>query len=308
MSAFSTASYFSRDTNATITTYAKAAVDTSYYVYNNMSWSFWHAGQPGTNKNIWSMWDESTNKRSWLFSNQTDGTFRIIFSHDGTGISANYKTTVASMDFSWKHYFITFASGTFQVYINNVLQTLSATTTWTAGAVALHAADKQILVGAKNPAAPGADQCPGGCFSNFSIWNKVLSSAERTELYHSGRPGNLATHSAYANCTNWWRMDQSDNNSLTTLADTKTAGAAMTITKTGADAVFNPSGNYPKVEDVPSVASVLSGVSYDCGDLTGTLNVGASVWDATTSSYTTAGSFGSLVQKLLKVSQFLGLK
>lgn len=315
MGAFSTASYFGRDTNATITAYAKAGADASYQYYNNKTWSFWHAGQPGTNKNIWSEWDESTNNRSWIFSNQDDGTFRIIFSHNGSGITSNHKTVNAVFDFSWKHIVVTFASGVFQVYVNNVLQTLTVTTAWSAGAVALHAASKQILVGAKNPAGPAADQCPGGCYSNFSLWNKVLSASERTELYHGGRPGNLALHSAYSSCTNWWRMDQSDSGSTTTLADTKVPAANMTITKSGANAVFDPSANYPKVEDPPSAGSVLSGVSYDCGDLTGTFaaptagQIADAVWDEAVAGHTTSGTFGEwFYEKLLTVAKYLDLQ
>ncbi len=309
----STQSFFSRDTNNSMKTYAKAAADNSYKYYNNMTWSMWVALTPGVNKDIWSMWEDvATNNRSWLFSTQDDGTLRIIFSASGTAVSSNYKTTTAIFDYSWKHIVITFASGSFFVYVNNVLQTLSATTPWTAGSVALYSAAQQLLVGSKNPAAPPNDETAGGCYSNFSMWNKVLSTAERTELYNSGRPGTITSHSAVASLTNWWRMDQTDT--APTLADSVAAGAAMTISKTGTNSMFNPSDNYPKVEDYPSAGSVLNGVVYNGATQTGTFvaptaaAISTAVWGDTVSTYTSTGTFGLLVSKVLTVAKFLGLK
>jgi hypothetical protein len=61
-----------------------------------------------------------------------------------------------------------------------------------------------------------------------------------------------------------------------------------------------------------SEATVLTGIAYKSNSTTnnktGTLSVGASVWDEAISSHTTAGTFGALIQKLLTVAKFLGLK
>jgi hypothetical protein len=296
MSATNTGSFYTRDTNATITQCAVAGSDASYRLNNNFTISIWHAGQPGTNKNIASMWRESSNERLWLFSNQADGTFRLILSHNGTGVSANYKTVNPIFDFSWKHIMVTFASGTFNVYINNVLQTMSATTAWTAGAVSLYsgATNVQAMLGGKNPNSPIADDAAGGCYSDFSLFNKVLSSSERTELYNMGRP-RTASHSAYSSCTNHWPIDQNDS---TSLRDVKNGSASnMTITKTGANAVFDPSANYPKVEDPPAAGSVISGVPFDVNSV-GTFvaptaaQIADAVWDEVSSGHGTAGTFG----------------
>ncbi len=263
MPAVNTGSYFACDTNASITQCAVAASDSSYRLNNNFTISIWHAGSPGINKNIASMWRESSDERLWLLSNQTEGSLRLIFSSDGSGVTSNHKTS-AVFDFSWKHIVVTFASGVFAVKINNVLQTLSATTPWGAGAVSLYAAATNVraMLGGKNPNSPLPDDAAGGCYGDFSLWNKVLSSSEITELYNQGRP-NTALHSAYvASCTNHWPLDQNDN--TTTLRDAKNgSGSAMTITKTGANAVFDQSANYPKVEDPPAVGNVISGVPFD---------------------------------------------
>ena len=44
----------------------------------------------------------------------------------------------------------------------------------------------------------------------ISIWNKELSSAEVTELYNSGTPTDLSTHSATADLEGWWRNGDGD--------------------------------------------------------------------------------------------------
>jgi len=240
--AFSTGSFFGRDTNDTSKGYALTASDNSYKYYNNITWSMWLCCIPGTNKDVWGMWEDTASaNRSWLYSVQTDGTFRIILSWDGTNFSL-HKTSTAIFTDTWKHIMVTFASGTFICYVNNVVQTLVETLPWSGGAVPLHSAGQRLLVGSNNPAAPTADKTPAGAWYNYSLWNKVLSSAERAELYNNGVPTDLTTHSAYASCTNWWRMDQSDT--APTLADTKNGAAAMTITTSGSSGKFAASGLY----------------------------------------------------------------
>lgn len=299
MPAVNTKSYFTRDTNATITQCAVAASSSSYRHNNNFTVSLWHSGNPGINKNIASMWRESSNERLWLLSNQTDGSLRLILSASGTGVSSNHKTVTSVFDFSWKHILFTFNNGVFAIKLNDVLQTLSATTPWSAGAVSLYASatNVQAMLGGKNPNSPIADDAAGGCYSDFTLWNKVLSAAEITELYNQGRP-NAAAHSAYsASCTNHWPLNQ--NSTATTLYDIKNgSGSDMTITKSGANAVFDPSDNVPRVENPPSPANVLTGVDFDV-DQTGTYE-NATISDITESILTD--------DRTLTRNVFLGLK
>jgi hypothetical protein len=44
-----------------------------------------------------------------------------------------------------------------------------------------------------------------------SAWDKELSPAEVTELYNSGNPDDLSTHSAVANLVGWWRMGEAQS-------------------------------------------------------------------------------------------------
>lgn len=258
--AFSSSSFFAADTNNTTRNYAKAADHTSYKIYNNMTWSMWVACGPGTNKNLWSLWDTvSGAKRSWLFSNQVDGKFRIILSWDGTNFSL-HKTANPIFDYSWKNIVVTFASGVFACYINDVTQTLDQTIAWGGGAVALNSGGVPHMIGSEESTAPVADKTFGGCFSNFSIWNKVLSAAERTALYNGGRPGDLTAHSAFANCVTWIRADQSDT--APTLVDSITSSANMTIVKSGANPFFGASTQHATVSTDPGITNVRFGTTY----------------------------------------------
>src|SRR5262245_33318634 len=145
--AFSNKSYLSSDTDNSSRGYAIAADHSSYKYYNNFSISFWVQAGPAqgtTAKHIVSSYDDNAvNKRCFLFSVQIDGTMRLLLSHDGSTL-ANYKTSSAVFDNTWAHYVFTFASGTFALYRNAVLQSLTATTPWSAGAVALFTSNLQI--------------------------------------------------------------------------------------------------------------------------------------------------------------------
>ncbi len=262
--AYSSGSYYSRITNDSSHAYAKAAADTSYKYYDNMTWSFRLMSGPGINKNIFSMWeDTASNNRSWLFSTQADGKFRTIFSWDGTSFSL-HKTNLAVFDYSWKHIMISFASGVQTVYVNNVAQTMDQTIAWGGGAAGLFAANQVLLIGAKNPAAPPIDDQTGGCFNNFQMFNIVLNSTQRAQLYNNGAPPDPTTLPFYsANCTNHWRADQSEAAPTTTLTDVKNGAASnMTITASGTSGVFAASANYPTYSSDPGVANVIRGTSY----------------------------------------------
>ncbi len=259
--AYSTQSFAMRDTNDTSKNYAIAANDSSYKGTNNLSWQFWCAFLPGTNKNILSAWeDTASNHRMWLFSNQDDGTFRIIFSWDGSNFSL-HKTASAIFDNSWKHIVVTFASGTFTCYVNGVSQTLNETIAWGGGVAGLHNGSQRVLMGSQNPASPVEDKTPGGCLNNVAMFNVALNSTQITELYNGGAPATPSGYSTWANVTNWWRFDQTDN--ATTITDIKNgSGSNMTIVKSGTTQYLQQSGNYPTRSTDPGAGNVSNGTTY----------------------------------------------
>lgn len=339
--AFSTASYYTNSSNDSSKGYAIAASDSSYQYYNNMTWSMWCALGPGNSKHIWSLWEQvSGNNRSWMFSSQTDGTVRCLFSWNGTSFSL-HKSAVLVFDYSWKHIVFTFASGSFNCYINGALVTLNQTIAWGGGAAALHNPAIQHIVAGHSPSAPVADAAPSGSMNNFSLWSKVLSAAEILELYNNGMPYDISTHSAVANLTNWLRMDQTD--SSTTLTDSITSAANATIVASGTSGEFKQGNNYANSNPIviPTAAEIADAVWDEAasGHVTsGTFGlelgtniaehdatqaaiaaipspsvptaaaIADAVWDEDITTHTTASTFGLLMQKLLTVAKFLGLK
>jgi len=70
-------------------------------------------------------------------------------------------------------------------------------------------------------------------FSNFSIWNKALTTSDISEIYNSGVPGDLASHSSTSNLLNWWKL----NNLSSGLQDSKGSSNATTTGTSGSTTV-----------------------------------------------------------------------
>ena len=64
--------------------------------------------------------------------------------------------------------------------------------------------DKEISLGASSHIGSGAGNNTETKFMGLTIWDKELSASEVNELYNSGAPLHVGTHSAYANCVGWW--------------------------------------------------------------------------------------------------------
>ncbi len=251
--AYSSGSYWNVSSNDTSHGRATAAADASYRIYDNLTVGIWVAGGSGNNKHICSLWDQvSGAKRSWLMSNQTDGGLRMLASWDGTNFS-NIKTPAGSMDFSWKLWVWTFASGAQAIYGNAVSQTLTTTTAWTGGTAPMFTSTTKLMFGGHSEGTPPADTSPGCAMNNFTLWNKVLSQAEITELYNNGMPFDPQTHSASGNLTNHFRMDQSDTYTGTgsTLVDSKNSAANAILTFSGTSGKFTKGTQYQNAGAYP---------------------------------------------------------
>jgi hypothetical protein len=123
------------------------------------------------------LWGGTTNRKQITtnaFTAATNTWYNITVTYDGSDTVAGMKIYIDSVNQS-----VTTATGTLPTTINY----------------------SRIRIGARY----------GGNFLNgnmdeVSVWNKALSGAEITELYNSGVPSNLNTHSAVTNLKAWWRM------------------------------------------------------------------------------------------------------
>jgi hypothetical protein len=81
-----------------------------------------------------------------------------------------------------------------------------------------------------------------GFIDEFSVWDKELSGSEVTEIYNSGCPGNLNTHSAIANRVSWWKMGEN-----------VTTGGGLLLTVADEDGTNNATAVNMEDTDVQSI-------------------------------------------------------
>ena len=64
-------------------------------------------------------------------------------------------------------------------------------------------------IGAQTSSAAG-DEFHEGQIDELSMWNRVLTPSEITEIYNCGIPSNLTVHSANSNLIHWWPLGDKD--------------------------------------------------------------------------------------------------
>lgn len=109
---------------------------------------------------------------------------------------------------TWHHVVATYdgsslASGC-NIYIDGVSQSLSVVQDNLTGSI--QDFTNNTSIGARGD----SNQAFNGYIDEVSVWNKELTGAEVTELYNSGCPSDVSTHSAVANCVSWWKMGEDD--------------------------------------------------------------------------------------------------
>lgn len=105
--------------------------------------------------------------------------YNLVITYAGTSLATGCKCYVNSN------------SVAFAASINN----LSASIATTANAIFGQYASAQFF---------------NGYMDEVSLWNTVLDQTAVTELFNTGSPFDIATHSWNANLTNWWRMGDGD--------------------------------------------------------------------------------------------------
>ena len=74
--------------------------------------------------------------------------------------------------------------------------------------------DKQIALGSDAWTFTSAGNSTETKFNGVTIWDKVLDATEITELYNSGTPMNVASHSAVSNLVGWWNFESDGANEV----------------------------------------------------------------------------------------------
>ena len=74
--------------------------------------------------------------------------------------------------------------------------------------------DKQIAIGSNSWTFADCGNNDETKYNGVTVWDKKLTSSEVTELYNSGTPMDVSTHSAYANCTGWWNFEDTNGTNL----------------------------------------------------------------------------------------------
>jgi hypothetical protein len=126
-----------------------------------------------------SNWD--TGVEQIMFFYDTPNVLRVMFNSEGDILRNVSATYTPPTDGTWIHIRAEYdgTNGTVKLFVNN--SQVGTTTSFTAGEVLL-IADNDLYIGASNDLSRDFD----GKIDEIGIWNKVLTSNEKTELYNSG--------------------------------------------------------------------------------------------------------------------------
>jgi len=200
----------------------------------------------GVNKASISAWCKTSNTRATQLIAKSDTGSDVQFQVAvipntridvyGSTIGFRSTDTISIADGNWHHVAITFdgslgtANQRFKVYLDGT----ALTNLGFNGPTSLATTSTDLLIGNRGGSAINHWD---GEIDEVSLWTKVLSSSEVTDIYNSGAPTDLTGQSGLAN---WWRMGDNDGGSGTTVTDQ--AGSDNGTLNN--DAAF--------VEDVPS--------------------------------------------------------
>ena len=250
----------------------------------------------------------------------------MYFHIDGTSKTINVPTgTFNYKDGNWHNFVCTYKAGDAQImYIDNTQYASSSTTNTN-----LPTTTANLNIGRRNNGFRYADMS----FSNASIWNTQLTSAQVTEIYNEGIPSNLNNHSAYSNLVSWWQLDASatyDSSTTTwTIPDDSTnsnTGTSSGMTQANlvqSDLSFKTSYS-PYALDFDGVSDVISIPYNSSSGLNLLSNFSVSIWinigssgfrNGTIGNYNNAGGFaielrGTLQTPLIRffIGDSVGIK
>ncbi len=169
---------------------------------SNLTLSFWVNHTTTTSNRdsrVFSIAKSASAESMYLMDN-TNGSLRFTISSSSG--NSDTSTAIAVNDGKWHNVVCTWdASGNIKVYTDNGTPSTNTNT----GTLTIPAST-DMGVGGKFTGTGNIEKF-AGLISNGSVWNKALSASEVSEVYNSGQPGNLSSHSASSNLVAWWKMD-----------------------------------------------------------------------------------------------------
>jgi hypothetical protein len=173
---------------------------------SNLTFSFWvnhtlPTGPTARDPRVFSVPKDASAESVYLMDN-TNGTLRFTISSSAG--NSDTSTAIAVNDGKWHNVVCTWdASGNIKVYTDNGTPSINAF--GNTGTLTIPTST-DMGIGGKFTGTSSAEKFTG-FISNGSVWNKALSASEVSEVYNSGQPGNLSSHSASSNLVAWWKMD-----------------------------------------------------------------------------------------------------
>ena len=169
--------------------------------------SIWLKSTATTDTSIFGSWEYTALQRQWLIFFNTAGRLQFAYSTDGNAQSVHTANSGDVADGNWHHLVCIWRqSNSPLLYLDNVSLSYGSSGTTNVSTIANF--NNPVMVGAVGVA--GTVQYLNGNLDEPSMWNKALSASEVSELYNSGAPADLNSHSASANLMAWWRMGDGD--------------------------------------------------------------------------------------------------
>lgn len=179
-----------------------------------MSWSGW-VKRASTGRayfgTLTSKGSYTANTRAFGIYQGLNGDYaKIEFMCSSNGSNQRQRTSSVNVfDNTWKHCVWTYSAGTIKLYVNGTEDTgITSPANDAVNSINVNT-DALYHGGYKNAAETDFDYAGRMC--EVTLWNIALSQAEVTALYNGGKPGNIATHSATANCVGWWKLGNGDD-------------------------------------------------------------------------------------------------
>lgn len=200
--------------------YYRVTDHASLDITTNLTLSAWVKGAgSGDGAGIVSKDDYGANQRSYDLFKDVSSPSKISAAVSSDGSAVKYlQSSLTAFDDTWHHVAMTFSSNTVKIYVDGTLDPSPATIV--ANTVnSIHSGSADVTIGTiLNSNAPSAYTFVGN-IDEPSIWNATLTDSEIAEIYNSGDPTDLTTHSKAANLVSWWRMGDDAGDSNTALVD-----------------------------------------------------------------------------------------